>query len=67
MEEMKYNEALARLEEILNRLRTDTCDVDTLVERTREAASLLALCRSRLTATEAELQEVLKSLTEKSE
>lgn len=67
MEEMKYNEALARLEEILNRLRSDTCDVDTLVERTREAASLLALCRSRLTATEAELQEVLKSLTEKSE
>lgn len=67
MEEMKYNEALARLEEILDRLRSDTCDVDTLVERTREAASLLALCRSRLTATEAELQEVLKSLTEKSE
>lgn len=67
MEEMKYNEALTRLEEILNRLRSDTCDVDTLVERTREAASLLALCRSRLTATEAELQEVLKSLTEKSE
>ncbi len=67
MEEMKYNEALTRLEEILDRLRSDTCDVDTLVERTREAASLLALCRSRLTATEAELQEVLKSLTEKSE
>lgn len=67
MEEMKYTEALARLEEILDRLRSDTCDVDTLVERTREAASLLALCRSRLTATEAELQEVLKSLTEKSE
>lgn len=67
MEEMKYNEALTRLEEILDRLRSDTCDVDTLVVRTREAASLLALCRSRLTATEAELQEVLKSLTEKSE
>lgn len=67
MEEMKYNEALTRLEEILDRLRSDTCDVDTLVERTREATSLLALCRSRLTATEAELQEVLKSLTEKSE
>lgn len=67
MEEMKYNDALTRLEEILDRLRSDTCDVDTLVERTREAASLLALCRSRLTATEAELQEVLKSLTEKSE
>ena len=59
---MTYNEALAELEAILASLRSEGCDVDTLAERTRRAAELLALCRSRLTRTESELAKVLEEL-----
>lgn len=61
-ENISYNEALAALEKILASLRSDACDVDTLIDRTRRAVELLNICRSKLTTTEAELQEVLKSL-----
>lgn len=62
MEELTYNQALAELENILSALRSDTCDVDQLAERTRRAVELLGICRGKLTAAEGELQTILKSL-----
>ncbi len=60
--ELTYTQALAELESILAGLRGDNCDVDTLAARTARAASLLKLCRSKLTRTEDELQKVLEEL-----
>lgn len=62
-QELTYAQALAELEGILGRLRSDACDVDTLAAQTRRAVELLNLCRSRLTTTETELQQILDSLT----
>ncbi len=62
MEEMTYSAALAELEKILSQLRSDNCDVDTLAGRTRRAAELLEFCRSRLVATEEELEAILTRL-----
>ena len=62
IEEMTYSEAIAELEEILASLRSDSCDVDTLAARTRRAVELLKACRSRLTATDNELKEILAQL-----
>lgn len=59
---ISYSEALAELERILAGLRSEQCDVDTLVERTRRASFLLTLCRSKLTRTEEELAKVLEEL-----
>lgn len=59
---ISYTDALSELEGILATLRSEQCDVDTLAERTRRAATLLALCRSRLTRTENELAKVLESI-----
>lgn len=59
---ISYSEALAELERILAGLRSEQCDVDTLVERTRRASFLLSLCRSKLTCTEEELAKVLEEL-----
>ena len=59
---ISYTDALSDLESILATLRSEQCDVDTLAERTRRAATLLALCRSRLTRTEDELAKVLESI-----
>lgn len=60
--ELTYAQALAELEKILTQLRADNTDVDTLVERTRRAAALLAECRARLTRTEEELASILEDL-----
>ncbi len=62
MEHQSYNLAVAELEKILESLRSDSCDVDTLTDRTRKAIELLKFCRSKLTTTEEELKKVLESL-----
>ncbi len=59
---ISYSEAVAELETILAALRSESCDVDTLAERTRRAAELLGECRRRLTMTEEELSKVLADL-----
>ena len=58
-ESLTYSQALAELEKILAQLRADNSDIDTLAERTRRAATLLAECRARLTRTEEELNAIL--------
>lgn len=57
--QLSYSQALAELDKILGQLRADNSDIDTLAERTRRAATLLAECRSRLTRTEEELNRIL--------
>ncbi len=57
-----YAENLAELESILNSMRSEACDIDTLAERTRRAAALLNECRARLTATEDELNAILAAI-----
>ena len=61
-EELTYTEAVAELESIVAKLRGDNCDVDALTAMTRRAAELLAACRARLTATDAEQRAILDSL-----
>ena len=58
-ESLTYSQALAELEKILAQLRADNSDIDTLAERTRRAATLLAECRARLTRTAEELNAIL--------
>ncbi|MBO4978585.1 MAG: exodeoxyribonuclease VII small subunit [Muribaculaceae bacterium] len=58
-ENLTYTKAIEELERIIASIRSENCDVDTLAERTRRAATLLAFCRSRLTATEEELEKIL--------
>ncbi|MDE6333135.1 MAG: exodeoxyribonuclease VII small subunit [Muribaculaceae bacterium] len=61
-QQQSFNRSLAELEKILAELRSDSCDVDTLTQRTRRAVELLTACRSRLTATEEELRAILATL-----
>lgn len=60
--EMSYNEAIAELESILRRMQGDACDIDRLTAMTRRATELLRECKSRLTATDRELREILEQL-----
>lgn len=62
MAELSYNQAVNELDAILRTMQSDTCDIDLLTVYTRRATELLAECRSRLTATDTELQAILANL-----
>ncbi len=62
VKELTYNEAVAELEAIVRNMQSDRCDIDMLAALTRRGAELLKECRGRLTATETELDGILKTL-----
>lgn len=59
---MTYTEAVTQLEQILAYMQSDKCDIDRLSAYTRRATELLAECKSRLTATDEELRQILSQL-----
>ncbi len=61
---LTYSEAIAELESILKAMQSDKCDIDRLTSMTRRATDLIKECRKRLTATDAELKEILAGLQE---
>lgn len=63
VKDLTYNQAVTELENILRTMQSDSCDIDRLATYTRRATELLTECRSRLTATDKELQAILADLT----
>ena len=59
---LKYSEAVAELDAILEAMKSKNCDIDELTTMTRRASELIAECRSRLTNVSAELEETLKQI-----
>lgn len=54
MKEPTYLEALAEIEQIVERLGRQPCDVDTLASQVARAEKLIAHCRARLLAVSGE-------------
>lgn len=54
--------AMAELEEILVRLEDDRLDVDHLAADVRRAGELIRVCRERITATKAEIAEIVADI-----
>ncbi|MCI5783768.1 MAG: exodeoxyribonuclease VII small subunit [Bacteroidales bacterium] len=59
---LKYNEAIAELESILEAMKSRNCDIDALTQMTRRAAEIIEECRSRLTNASSDLQDILEKL-----
>lgn len=59
VKELTYTQAINELEGILRLMQSDECDIDRLTALTRRATTLIAECRSRLTATDEELRAIL--------
>ena len=55
-----YEEAMSRLEEIVQHMEDGNLDLDTLTLQLREAKSLIKICKDKLTKTDAEINEILK-------
>lgn len=57
---MTYAEAAQEIDKILNRLRNEELDVDSLSKEVKRATELIALCKEKLHKTEEEVEKILE-------
>ena len=57
-----YAEAIVELETIVSDIENASIGVAELSEKVKRAAELIKLCRNKLSATEKEVNSILKSL-----
>lgn len=60
MENIKYEAAVAELEQILSQMESGQLDLDALTSKLKRAQELISLCKDRLTKTDEEIQNILK-------
>ncbi|WP_443731472.1 exodeoxyribonuclease VII small subunit [Segatella buccae] len=56
---VKYEEAVRRLEEIVAKMENDEYEIDELAANLKTAQQLIKLCRDKLTKTDAEIKKLL--------
>ena len=64
LSELSFTEAMASLEEILERIEGEETDIDTLAEELQRAARLLDLCRGKIRKAEIEVTQIVQQLEE---
>lgn len=56
---IKYEEAVHQLEDIVQKLEEGELDIDELTNELKKAQKLISLCKQRLTKTDEEIQKIL--------
>ena len=57
----KYEEAFARLQEIVRKMEGGQLDLDQITAHMKEAQELITLCKKRLTETEKEIDKLTQA------
>ena len=57
----KYEEAFARLQEIVRKMEGGQLDIDQITAQMKEAQELITLCKKRLTETEKEIDKLTQA------
>lgn len=57
--EIKYEEAVVLLEEIVDKMENDELDIDQLSDQLKRAKELVKLCKDKLTKTDEEIKKLL--------
>ena len=65
MEKMKYEIAVAELEEIVTAMESGKMNLDELTTKLQEAKKLIALCKERLEKTDEEIKKILNEVPSK--
>ncbi|HPI70134.1 MAG TPA: exodeoxyribonuclease VII small subunit [Tenuifilaceae bacterium] len=55
-----YSDAIAEIEEIIEKIENDELDLDLLAINVKRVAELINLCKAKLKATEDEVEKILK-------
>ncbi len=61
---VSYSEAMAEIEEILEKIENEELDVDELAEKVKRVSSLLKTCKDKLTKTNEQVEQILKEMEE---
>ncbi|MDY0077371.1 MAG: exodeoxyribonuclease VII small subunit [Bacteroidales bacterium] len=59
-----YTEAYEELQQIVSELEQGEISIDLLSEKVKRASELIAICKQKLYATELDVKQVLKTLSE---
>lgn len=57
--DLKYEEAIATLEQIVARMENNELDLDTMSEELKKAQQLIKLCKDKLTKTDQEIRKII--------
>ena len=57
----KYEEAFARIQEIVRKMEGGQLDIDQITANMKEAQELITLCKKRLTETEKEIDKLTQA------
>jgi exodeoxyribonuclease VII small subunit len=58
-----FSEAIQELEAILQRVDSDTTDIDSLAGELQRATELLELCRGKIKKAEVEVHQIVQKLS----
>ena len=58
LQKHKYEEALAQLETIVQKMEQNEFDIDELAEQLKDAQRLIKFCKDKLSKTEAEILKI---------
>jgi exodeoxyribonuclease VII small subunit len=59
-----YKEAIAEIEEILEKIENEELDVDELAEQVTRVSALITICKDKLHKTEEEVEKILKEMNQ---
>jgi exodeoxyribonuclease VII small subunit len=62
MIEISYTDAFDELQEIVSDMEDGQINVDELAQKVKRATELIRICKNKLTATEGDVQKILKEL-----
>ena len=57
---IKYEEAVAELQDIVTKMENGSLDIDKMCEELNKAHQLIVLCKDKLTKTEEEIAKILE-------
>ena len=63
--ELKYREAIERLDAIIAQIEDDDIDVDELALQVKEAVNLLRVCKAKIDKAELEVKKVVDDFAAK--
>jgi exodeoxyribonuclease VII small subunit len=61
MKEIKYEEAVKQLEDIVKQLESGELDLDDMSSELKKAQQLIKICKDRLTKTDEEIKKILEN------
>ncbi|MCY1720938.1 exodeoxyribonuclease VII small subunit [Prolixibacteraceae bacterium Z1-6] len=59
---VSYSEAMAEIEDILEKIENEELDVDELAEKVKRVSVLLKTCKDKLTKTNEQVEAILKEM-----